>query len=153
MTTQTDAATVVKTSEDAPHGSVTVTEGVRVEVRPEILASHTDPDERRWVFVYRVKVTNGSDRPVRIVARQWTIIDSHGDRETVEGEGVVGEQPALEPGGSFSYESFCPLGTPWGRRWVSAPGRCGPVGLCGFATKSTRVSGRTASIMASTSMA
>ena len=114
MTTQTDAATLVKTSDDAPHGSVTVTEGVRVEIRPEILASHTDPDERRWVFVYRVKVTNGSDRPVRIVARQWTIIDSHGDRETVEGEGVVGEQPALEPGGAFSYESFCPLGTPWG---------------------------------------
>ncbi len=114
MATQTNAATLVKTSGDAPHGSVTVTEGVRVEVRPEILASHTDPDERRWVFVYRVKVTNGSDRPVRIMARQWTIIDSHGDRETVEGEGVVGEQPALEPGGSFSYESFCPLGTPWG---------------------------------------
>lgn len=95
-------------------GSVTITEGVRVAVSPGFLPEHSDVEAGRYVFGYRIKVTNESDTRVQLVSRHWIIIDGDGERKDVEGEGVVGQQPILEPGQSYSYTSLCPLGTEWG---------------------------------------
>jgi ApaG protein len=51
---------------------------------------------------------------VQLVARRWEITDARGHVEEVRGPGVVGEQPTIQPGDSYSYASGCPLGTPTG---------------------------------------
>jgi len=95
-------------------GSVSLTRGVRVAVSPSFLPENSDTSLGRYVFGYRIRVTNESDRMVKLLTRRWVIVDADGERNEVEGEGVVGQQPELEPGESFTYASFCPLGTPWG---------------------------------------
>lgn len=97
-----------------PHGSESLTHGVRVSVRPEFRPEHSDTAAGRYVFAYHIRIANQSDRRVRLLTRHWSIIDADGDVSTVEGDGVVGEQPSLEPGESFEYASWCPLETPWG---------------------------------------
>ncbi len=95
-------------------GSVALTRGVLVQTHPVYMSEQSDPDGRQFVFGYRIVITNQSDQTVQIVARHWAIIDASGNRRDVEGEGVVGQQPTLEPGESFEYASFCPLPTRWG---------------------------------------
>jgi len=90
------------------------TEGVIVRVRPSYLAGQSDPDEGRWVWAYQVEIENRGPQPVKLMARRWTITDANGRVETVKGPGVVGEQPLIAPGDSYSYASGCPLPTPSG---------------------------------------
>ena len=95
-------------------GSEACTLGVRVVVRPVYLPQQSRPSENQWVFAYRVRMVNESGRTVQLRTRHWTIVDADGERRSVDGEGVVGQQPLLEPGGAFEYTSFCPLETAWG---------------------------------------
>ncbi len=95
-------------------GSDVVTDGMRVEVRPEYLPEQSRPDQHKWVFAYRVRITNQRTHRARLISRHWIIVDADGDRHDVVGEGVVGLQPTLAPGQSFEYSSYCPLETPWG---------------------------------------
>lgn len=90
------------------------TDGILVEVNPTYLREHSDPAQGLFVFVYEVTISNEGRKPARLVARHWVIRDGDGAEREVEGEGVVGEQPHLIPGGSFTYSSFCPLSTPTG---------------------------------------
>jgi ApaG protein len=94
--------------------SEAVTEGIRVEVYPEFIPEQSIPEESKFVFAYRVVITNESDKWAKLLSRRWIIINADGDREDVEGPGVVGYTPELEPGESFEYTSFCPLNTNWG---------------------------------------
>jgi len=90
---------------------VAETHGIVVRVRPSYLAGQSDPDGGRWVWAYQVEIENRGDGPVQLVARRWTITDGGGHVEEVRGPGVVGEQPVIRPGDSYSYASGCPLGT------------------------------------------
>ena len=90
------------------------TEGVLVRVRPSYLAGQSDPDGGRWVWAYQVEIVNLGAAPVQLMARRWVITDGQGRVEEVRGAGVVGEQPVIQPGDSYSYASGCPLGTPTG---------------------------------------
>jgi ApaG protein len=94
--------------------SEAVTDDIRVEVRSRYLAEHSDPDSGRWVFGYAVRITNESERTVKLLSRHWLITDGEGKIEEVRGPGVVGAQPVLRPGDSHEYTSFCPLSTPVG---------------------------------------
>jgi ApaG protein len=94
--------------------SEAVTEGIRVEVSPEFVTEQSIPAENKFVFAYKVIITNESSGKVKLLSRHWVIINADGDREDVEGPGVVGYTPELEPGESFEYTSFCPLNTNWG---------------------------------------
>lgn len=96
------------------YGSDAITRGIRVRVSPFFLPDHSDPRGKKWVFAYRVRVTNEGERRARLLTRRWLITDAEGVVREVEGEGVVGQQPDLSPGQSFEYSSFCPLQTPWG---------------------------------------
>ncbi len=87
------------------------TRGFIVRVRPEYLPERSAPQERRWVWAYHVEIVNASAETAQLLARAWTITDATGQVETVAGPGVVGEQPVLKPGESFSYSSGCPLST------------------------------------------
>jgi ApaG protein len=95
-------------------GSVTLTAGIRVAVAPSYLPDQSVPESRRYVFGYRIRISNESQCAVKLLTRHWIIVDADGDRNEVRGDGVVGQQPELEPGASFVYGSFCPLETEWG---------------------------------------
>ncbi|MBZ5588949.1 MAG: Co2+/Mg2+ efflux protein ApaG [Acidobacteriia bacterium] len=94
--------------------SDTTTLGIRVQVQPTYLPERSSPENGRFVFAYRILITNQGDRAVQLVRRHWIITDGNGHVEEVEGAGVVGETPLLRPGASFDYTSFCPLPTPFG---------------------------------------
>lgn len=94
--------------------STVVTEGIRVNVRSAFRAERSDPEQRRWLFSYTVRITNEGQVPAQLVSRHWIITDATGDCEEVRGEGVVGHQPHLSPGQAFEYTSFCILKTPHG---------------------------------------
>lgn len=88
-----------------------VTEGVLVRARPTYLADQSDPDENRWVWAYRIEIENHGEEAVQLLARRWTITDAAGRVQEVRGPGVVGEQPVIQPGERYTYNSGCPLPT------------------------------------------
>jgi len=90
------------------------TKKITVTVEPQYMAERSDPVESRFFWAYTVEIVNDSSAPVQILARHWIITDQLGRREDVKGIGVVGEQPVIPPGQSFSYTSGCPLTTPSG---------------------------------------
>ena len=94
--------------------NVAVTRGIAVRVAVSFLAEQSDPSTNRWFWSYHVRIENGSDRSVQLLARSWTITDGRGSVHEVHGEGVVGEMPLIPPDGSFDYVSGCPLDTPSG---------------------------------------
>ena len=94
--------------------SDTTTQGIRVRVAGQYIPEQSDPDQRRWVYAYRVILTNRGERPATLVSRHWVIRDAENELREVRGAGVVGKQPRLEPGQSFEYTSACPLQTEWG---------------------------------------
>jgi ApaG protein len=91
--------------------SEAVTHNVRVEVQSHYAANQSQPFEQHWFFHYTVRVTNEGDETVKLLSRHWIITDAAGQMKEVRGPGVVGEQPVLAPGESFSYTSGCPLET------------------------------------------
>lgn len=90
------------------------TRGIRVSVEPNYLEAQSDPDDRRFVWAYTVRIDNNSGETVRLRNRYWRITDASGVTEEVWGEGVVGQQPVIRPGEGFEYTSGAPLGTPSG---------------------------------------
>jgi ApaG protein len=90
------------------------TDGIVVRVRPSFLAGQSNPDAGRWVWAYQVEIVNLTGVSVQLMARHWIITDARGQVEDVRGPGVVGEQPVIAPGGSYTYASGCPLTTPSG---------------------------------------
>jgi ApaG protein len=90
------------------------TRGIRVTVRSFYLEDQSQPDEGRFVWAYRVTIENKSQQTVQLISRTWRITNGSGRIQRVHGEGVVGEQPTLEPGESFEYTSGTPLDTPTG---------------------------------------
>jgi ApaG protein len=90
---------------------VAETDGVLVKVRPSYLAGQSDPQAGRWVWAYQVEIVNLTGAPVQLLSRHWIITDAHGRVEEVRGAGVIGQQPLILPGESYSYASGCPLPT------------------------------------------
>lgn len=94
--------------------SDTTTEGMRIRVAAKYLPERSDPDASRWMYAYRVIISNEGAEWAKLLSRHWVIRDADNHVEEVKGPGVVGEYPALEPGDSFEYLSGCPLPTSWG---------------------------------------
>jgi ApaG protein len=90
------------------------TEGVHIAVQSYFLNEQSDPDEAQYVWAYRIRISNDGNVPVKLLNRHWIITDGHGGVHEVKGEGVIGEQPVIEPGTSFIYTSGTPLTTPSG---------------------------------------
>src|SRR4051794_18472414 len=88
-----------------------VTRGIRVTAMPRFVEEESNPDEGRFFFAYTVEITNMTPDRVQLRSRYWRIVDGRGKLQEVRGAGVVGEQPVLGPGETFSYTSGCPLTT------------------------------------------
>ena len=90
------------------------TKKINITVNPYYLEEQSEPDEQHYVWAYQVTINNLSKETVQLKNRYWKITDSNGSKQEVKGEGVVGEQPILNPGEKFEYTSGTPLSTPSG---------------------------------------
>ncbi|MDF7776662.1 Co2+/Mg2+ efflux protein ApaG [Sphingomonas sp. AOB5] len=90
------------------------TRGITVRVSVSYLPEQSEPDRGRWFWAYHIRIENDGPSTVQLLTRHWIITDGRGHQHSVEGEGVVGEQPMIAPGASFDYVSRCPLATPTG---------------------------------------
>ncbi len=91
------------------------TEGVKVTVTSNYLPDYSSPVQQHYVFAYKISIENNSEFTVKLLRRHWYIHDATGVVREVEGEGVVGQQPVLEPGESHEYVSGCNLKTGMGK--------------------------------------
>ncbi len=87
------------------------THDVRVRVQPQFLLEESTPEKDYFFWAYTVEITNLGTETMQLRTRYWNITDANGKLEEVRGDGVVGEEPLLKPGASFSYTSGCPLKT------------------------------------------
>ncbi len=94
--------------------TTTITDGVRVSVETQYQPEYSNPANEHFMFSYKIYIENLSDYTVQLMRRHWHIFDSNGTRREVEGEGVVGQQPVIEPGESHEYISGCNLKTDMG---------------------------------------
>ncbi len=92
-----------------------VTNGIRVSVVSQYEPDYSSPVQQHYVFTYRILIENSSDYTVQLLSRHWYIYDSNGKIVEVEGEGVVGQQPVLEPGEYHQYVSGSNLKTSIGK--------------------------------------
>jgi ApaG protein len=90
------------------------TRDVTVSVRSFFLADQSRPDDGRFVWAYQVRIENQGRETVQLLRRTWQITDAQGRTQHVHGDGVVGEQPVIQPGSAFEYTSGTPLATPSG---------------------------------------
>ncbi len=85
------------------------TEGVTIRVQPFFMEDRSSVLSREFFFIYFIRIENNGDQGVQLLRRRWMIRDSIGVTHVVEGEGVVGQQPVIPPGGVHEYNSFCVL--------------------------------------------
>lgn len=86
-----------------------MTDEIVVRVSPIYLDGQSDPMVKKFVFAYFVRIENHGSQPVQLLRRHWYVQDGAGDVREVEGEGVVGKQPVIPPGGAHEYNSFSVL--------------------------------------------
>lgn len=87
---------------------------IKVQVYTKYIDEQSQPDLQRYVFAYVVTIKNLSQETVQLLSRRWLITDANGKQITVEGEGVVGEQPVISANDEYSYTSGTALETPVG---------------------------------------
>lgn len=94
--------------------ATTITDGVKVSVETIYQPEYSNPDHDHYMFAYKINIENMGNYAVQLISRHWHIFDSNGVKREVEGEGVVGQQPVIEPGNSHEYVSGCNLKTDMG---------------------------------------
>ncbi|WP_421866413.1 Co2+/Mg2+ efflux protein ApaG [Motiliproteus sp.] len=82
-----------------------MSEPISIDVKTDYLDHQSDPDNQRFVFAYHITISNNGGEAVKLLSRYWRITDGDQHVQEVEGQGVVGEQPEIEPGDSYSYTS------------------------------------------------
>ena len=90
------------------------TKSIEITVKPKYLEDQSEPSNDHYVWAYWVRIENHGDETVQLCTRHWRITDASGRLQEVHGDGVIGEQPILQPGESFEYTSGSPLSTPSG---------------------------------------
>jgi len=85
-----------------------------VRVTPQFMETDSNPEAGRYLWAYTVEISNGGPDAIQVLSRYWKITDGLGQVQELRGTGVIGKQPVIEPGKSFSYTSGAPLPTPSG---------------------------------------
>lgn len=88
-----------------------ITQGIKISVETMYQDEYSNPANEQFMFAYRIEIENLSDHTIQLLRRRWAIFDSNGTKKEVEGDGVVGVQPVLEPGQSHAYVSGCQITT------------------------------------------
>jgi ApaG protein len=92
-----------------------ITDGVKISVETIYQPEYSNPVNEHFMFAYRINIENLTENSVQLLNRHWHIFDSNGTKREVEGEGVVGQQPIIEPGDNHEYVSGCNLKTDMGK--------------------------------------
>ncbi|WP_284383806.1 Co2+/Mg2+ efflux protein ApaG [Litoribrevibacter albus] len=92
----------------------TNTNAIEIQVTTEYIEEQSNPEKDRFVFAYTITIRNHGTEPVQLLSRYWRIQDGNEQVHEVEGEGVVGQKPMLEPGQDFTYTSGTAIATPIG---------------------------------------
>ena len=87
---------------------------IRIQVATSYVDEQSEPEQDRYVFAYTITISNAGDTAAQLLSRHWVITDANGKVQEVSGDGVVGEQPHLQPGEEFRYSSGAVLETPVG---------------------------------------
>lgn len=87
---------------------------VLIQVQSVYIETQSSPEEERFVFAYTITIRNLGRTTVQLLSRYWLITNGNGRETQVQGEGVVGVQPEIEPGGEYQYTSGAVLETPCG---------------------------------------
>lgn len=90
------------------------THNIKVKVQPSYIKEQSDPQNNHYVFSYTVTINNTGDVAAKLLTRHWIITDGDGVVQEVKGDGVIGEQPRLQPGEGFEYTSGTFMNTPVG---------------------------------------
>jgi len=90
------------------------TEGIKISVETVYQADYSNPGNEHFMFAYKIQIQNLGEQTVQLLNRHWLIFDSNGTHREVEGQGIVGQQPILEPGQVHEYVSGCNLKTEMG---------------------------------------
>lgn len=91
-----------------------MTHAIVVNVKTQYLSAQSQPAEMRYVFAYTITITNTGEQNAQLISRRWVITDSEQQVQEVQGLGVVGKQPYLVPGASYTYTSGVVLATQTG---------------------------------------
>ncbi len=87
---------------------------IRIQVATSYVDDQSEPESDRYVFAYTITISNSGNIAAQLISRHWIITDANGKVQEVNGDGVVGEQPYLNPGEEFRYSSGAVLETPVG---------------------------------------
>ncbi|HAE31950.1 MAG TPA: Co2+/Mg2+ efflux protein ApaG [Flavobacteriales bacterium] len=91
-----------------------IDQGIRISVSTDYREDYSDPNTHHFLFSYSITIENTNNFPAQLMKRAWFIVDSGAENRQVEGDGVVGVQPIIQPGESYNYESACDLKTDYG---------------------------------------
>lgn len=94
-----------------------ITQGIKVSVETEYQPEYSSPSQYHYVFTYRITIENQSEQTIQLLSRHWFISDAGFKVREVEGEGVVGQQPVIEPGNFHQYVSGCNLKSGLGKMY------------------------------------
>ena len=89
-------------------------EQIKISVKTAYIAAQSEPEQNRYVFAYTITIRNNGAQAMQLLHRNWLITDADGKITEVEGPGVVGQQPHIQPGSAFEYTSGTVLDTPLG---------------------------------------
>lgn len=89
-------------------------EQIQISVATQYIPAQSEPEQNRYVFAYTITIRNNGDQAMQLLHRHWLITDADGKKTEVEGPGVVGQQPDIQPGSAFEYTSGTVLDTPLG---------------------------------------
>ncbi|MCB0689862.1 MAG: Co2+/Mg2+ efflux protein ApaG [Saprospiraceae bacterium] len=92
-----------------------ITNGIRISVDPQFEPLHSNPLHGKFLFSYHIIIENLTNQTVQLMSRHWFIFDSIGIKREVIGDGVIGQQPILNPNQVHEYSSWCPLTTSMGK--------------------------------------
>jgi ApaG protein len=92
-----------------------LTQGVEISVKTIYSPAHSTPREGHYFFTYTITIENKNDFSIQLLSRHWHIYDSNGDYSQVKGDGVIGQQPVIEPNKKYTYTSGCNLRTEIGK--------------------------------------
>ncbi len=92
-----------------------ISEGVNISVETFYQAEYSNPAGSEYMFAYRITIENINSFPIKLLSRHWHIFDSNGTEREVVGDGVIGEQPIINPDNNYQYVSGCNLRTEMGK--------------------------------------
>jgi|TARA_B100000959_G_scaffold110422_1_gene116478 ApaG protein len=90
------------------------TDNIKVSVNTTYLQQESDPENNKYYFLYTVSIINRGDVGAKLLSRHWVIEDANGKVQNVKGDGVVGDQPYINPGDEYQYTSGTVLETSLG---------------------------------------